>query len=265
MRFIYSKAFILFFVFLIITVIITFLQIRGYGGPINSFFINAPRPISYVAKGITRPVKGFFTTIYNLKKISGDNTNLSVQIYQLQQQLVDYDQAKRENIILRQELGFVSSTKQAFVPCTVITKDPLGLTDTLVINCGENQSISQGQAVISQGYLIGKIVYTAKNSSTVLLITSSEFSTDARLSKGGAAGVVKGSFGSGISIDQLSQNDDVAKNDMVVTAGINSKVPKNILIGQIGSIASSQNDLFKRATVLSPINFSNLEFVFVAK
>ncbi len=263
MRFIYSKVFILFTVFLVIILIITFLQVKGFGSIVSNVFVNAPRPVTYVARGVTKPVKSFFSTIYNLKKINVENASLTNQVYKLEQQLADYNQVIRENNILKKELGFVANSKIKYVPCNVLTIDPLGLTSTIVINCGENQGVNTGLGVISQGYLIGKVVYTSKNSSTVMLITSSEFSTDARISKSGESGVVKGSFGSGITVDQLSQNDSLENGDMIVTGGINNKIPKDILIGQVSNIASSPNDLFKKATILSPINFSNLEFVFV--
>ncbi len=265
MRFIYTKAFAIFSVCVVILAIITFLQVKGYGGPIQAVFVNAPRPVAAVVSSVVRPVKNFFSTAYNLKKITKENTSQADQIYQLQQQLANFDQAMRENQALKQELGFVSQVKSQYIPCTALSQNPLGITDTLIINCGQNSGVTEGQAVVTRGYLIGKIIYSGKNSSTVLLITSSQFTSDARISKTGDKGAVEGSFGSGIILDQLSQNAQVNKGDLVVTAGINQQIPKNLLIGQVGSVLSSANDLFKKAALVSPIDFSNLQFVFVAK
>jgi len=265
MRFIYNKIFIIFFSCLVCAILLGFLEVKGYSQPVKTVFLNAPRPVAAVAKTIAKPVKNFFLTLYRLKKINQDNTALAAQVHDLQQQLVDYNQATRENQILKQELGFVSTSKHKLVPCTVLEQNPLGLTDTLVANCGQNEGISQGQGVVSQGYLVGKIVYAGKNSSTILLITSSQFSADARLSKSGSSGVVEGSFGSGIILNQLSQNDQASKGDLVVTAGINPQIPQNILIGQVGNVLSGKNDVFKKASVISPVDFSNLEFVFAVQ
>ena len=265
MRFIYTKAFAIFSVCLVVVAVITFLQVKGYGGPIQAVFINAPRPVAAAVSSVVRPTKNFFSAIYNLKKIGTENAQLAAQVYQLQQQLVGYDQASRENHDLKQELGFVSSAPSHLVPCTALAQNPLGLTDTLIINCGQNAGIAEGQGVVSQGYLIGKIQYAGKTSSTVLLVTSSQFSSDARVSKTGDPGVVEGSFGSGIILDQLSQNAVVNKGDLVVTAGINSQIPKNILIGQVGNVLSTPNDLFKKAALVSPIDFFSLQFVFVVQ
>lgn len=47
-----------------------------------------------------------------------------------------------------------------------------------------------------------------------------------------------------------------------MTAGINAQI-QNILIGQVSDIISSVNDLSKRAAIISPVDFSNLGFVFL--
>jgi rod shape-determining protein MreC len=265
MRFIYTKAFIIFSICVGVVVAVTFLEVKGYGAPIQAVFLNAPRPITYAVESVVKPVRFFFSTIYSLKNIAQQNSQLTNQVYTLQQQLVGYDQSLRENSALKKELGFITVAKGKFVPCSVLEQNPLDLTGTLIINCGQDVGITKGQGVLSQGYLIGKVIFAGKNSSTILLITSSQFSTDASISKTGASGLAAGSFGSGIILDQLSQTDVVEKGDLVVTAGINDKIPKNILIGEVGSVLSKQNDSFKKMTVLSPIDFSNLQYVFVAQ
>lgn len=265
MRFIYTKAFAYFFALLVLVAGLTFLEVKGFSGPIKNMFLNAPRPIIFLANSIIKPIKSVVSTAYGLRDIVRENRELVSKVYVLQSQLVGYDQSRKENEALKKELGFVSGVKDMYTPCSVLVYNPLGLSDTLIVNCGTDSGIVEGQAVVSQGYLVGKIVYASKNSSTVLLITNSKFSSDARMSKSGASGVVKGSFGSGIILDQISQNENIEKDQLIVTAGINDKVPKNILIGQAGDTISGPNDLFKKITVLSPVDFSQLKFVFVAK
>lgn len=265
MRFIYTRAFAIFSILVIVVFAVTFLELRGLGGFIRGVFLNAPRPIVAGTQKIMSPISSFFSTIYGIRGLAQENIVMHEKIHTLEQQLADFDQSQRENEALKRELGFIAVAKQTFIPCSVIAENPLGLTDTLVLNCGSDSGVEDGLGVVSQNYMIGKVNYVAKNSSTVLLITNSKFSADARISKSSDSGVAKGSYGSGIILDQLSQNAQTNKGDLVVTAGINDKVPKNILIGEIGDTLSNQNDLFKRTTLLSPVDFSNIQFVFVVK
>jgi rod shape-determining protein MreC len=265
MRFIYTKTFAIFSACVLALAFLTFLQIKGWLDPIRTAFLNAPRPVVALANDVASPVRIFFSTIYQLNKISQENAQLRSRVMQLQQSLVNSNQQSLENQALRAELGFVKNTTQPLAACTVLSENPFGQTDALVLNCGVKDGVDIGQAVISQGYLVGKIIYAGPDSSAALLITDSNFSTDARVSQTNATALVRGSFGSGLILDQVQQTSDLQKGWLVVTAGINAKIPKNILIGQVSDILSSGNDLFKRAALISPIDFANLQFVFVVK
>jgi len=265
MRFIYTKAFAIFAACVLGLVFLVFLQARGWLDPVRIAFLEAPRPVAALANGVTSPVKSFFSTIYQLNKINRDNGRLRARVLELQQDLADENQQSLENQALRAELGFVKNTSQPLAACTVLSENPFGQTNALVLNCGSRNGVNEGQAVISQGYLVGKIIYAGPASATALLITDSNFSTDARVSQTNATALVRGSFNSGLILDQVQQTSDLQKGWLVVTAGINAKIPKNILIGQVSDILSSGNDLFKRAALISPIDFDNLQFVFVVK
>ncbi len=265
MRFIYTKAFAIFAAFLIAAVFLVFSQTKGWLEPVKVAVLNSPRPVAYLFKSITTPIKGFFTTIYQLKKISQENGRLIAQIGSLEQDLVLFNQQSRENEALRKELAFTKNSKLQLISCSVLSHNLFGSSDALVLNCGTTDGIAEGQAIISQGYLVGKITYAGKNSSTVLLIIGSQFSTDARVSQTSGNGIVRGSFGSGFILDQIPQTSELRPGWLVVTAGINEKIPKNILIGEVSDLLSGDNDLFKKAALISPVDFKNLDFVFAVK
>lgn len=263
MRFIYSKAFGIFAACLILITVLVFLQTKGFIEPLKRAILAAPRPVAQTVRNVTLPVKNFFLTIYQLTKIARENAFLKQKVLILEQNLVDYEKEKKDNEILRKELGFVQSTKLKLIPCTVLSANPFGVSDSIALSCGQKQGVKEGLAVISQGFMVGKIVYAGENVSTALLVTSSRFSTDARVSQSGAGAIARGSFGSGLILDQLSQNEKVEKGWLVVSGGIDENIPKNVLIGEIDQEISNPNDLFKKTTLLSPIDFNNLGFVFV--
>lgn len=265
MRFIYTKAFAIFSACLAVLFIFVFLQLKGWLDPVRLAVLRAPHPVEVLANTIVLPVKIFFSTIYQLKKITDENGQLRGRVMQLQQSLALVNQQALENEALRKELGFAKNSTQPLAACTVLSENPFGLSDALVLNCGSRDGVGEGQAVISQGYLVGKIIYSGPDSSTALLATASNFVSDARISQTNVTAIVKGSFGSGLVVDQVPQNSDLQNGWLVVTAGINAKIPKNILIGQVSGLLSGPTDLFKKAALTSPIDFNNLEFVFVVK
>jgi rod shape-determining protein MreC len=265
MRFIYSKTFLAFGITLIIIVVALVMQVKGWLQPIEYALLQAPRPVSSVVRAIAEPIRTVFSTLGSLRSVVRENGIMRNQLVQLQQQQVQFDKLRSDNEILREELKFKAQSKQDLVPCTVLSIDPQELSDTMALSCGKEDGIEVGQAVISQGYMVAKMSYVGSYTSTALLISNAQSSVDAKLSKNNTEGVVKGSFGSGMVFDLVSQNADVQANDLVVTAGINSRIPKDILIGQIGSVLSGPNDLFKKMSVTSPVRQRAVEFVFVVK
>lgn len=245
-----------------------FFQSRGWLSPAEYVIAQAPRPLSRLVNGIVMPVKNFTHTIGSLNKLVGENARLEDDLMLAQQKAVENARLAAENDLLRQELEFKKKSTLNLHSCSVLSRDPEQLADALVIDCGENQQIKEGQAVLSKGYLVGKVFHVGKYSSTVFLITNAQSSVDSQIIVAGAervTGIVKGSFGSGIIMDFISQNAPLNKGDLITTAGISGSIPKNILIGEAGQQLSKPEDLFKKASIVSPIDFRNLDFVFVVQ
>lgn len=265
MRFIYTKTFAAFFTVLVLAAVITWIEVRGFTGLFERAFLQLPKPLIKFSQSVARPMKVFFSTVYNLKKISQENTELSNKLLELELGQASYDLLKLENEALKKELTFSRASRYKLRPCNVQSQYAADLADTLVIACGQNLGLKSGQAVLSGGFLAGKLVAIGKASSTVLLLTNDQSAIDAKFSSSGVEALVKGFFGSGIVMDLIPQSASVKQGDLIVTAGINNLIPKDIAIGEVGERLSRGNDLFNKVTVKSPINFHNLEFVFVVE
>lgn len=265
MRFIYSKAFLVFAITLLIVVIGLMMQAKGWLQPIEYALLQAPRPVAAVVRGVAEPIRTVFSTLGSLRSVVRENGTLQNQVIQLQQQQVQFDKLRNDNELLRNELKFKAQSDLVLESCNVLSIDPQELSDAMILNCGKEQGIQEGQAVIAQGYLIAKVVHVGSFTSTALLISNAQSSIDAKISKNNTEGVVKGSFGSGMVFDLVSQNAETNNGDLVVTAGINSRIPKDILIGEVGSVLSGTNDLFKKMSITSPVRQRSVSFVFVVK
>lgn len=265
MRFIYTKTFLAFGIALAVIVLGLVMQTRGWLQPIEYALLQAPRPISSTVKAIAEPIRTVFTTLGSLRSVVRENGELRAQVAQLQQQQIQFDKLKTDNDLLREELKFKAQSELQLESCSVLSIDPQEITDAMTLSCGEGQGIQVGQAVISQGYLIAKIVHVSSYTSTAILISNAQSSIDARLSKNNTEGVVKGSFGSGMVFDLVSQNAEITTGDLIVTAGINPRIPKGVLIGEVGTVLSGPNDLFKKLSLTSPVRQRSVEFVYVIK
>ncbi|HMQ01495.1 MAG TPA: rod shape-determining protein MreC [Candidatus Doudnabacteria bacterium] len=265
MRFIYTKTFLIFSAILVAILIALIMQSRGWFAPLEYALLQLPRPAITAVNAVIIPINTVITTITGLPALVAENNSLTTENSELKRQQVALEQLRIENELLKAELDFVSRFPYSLQPCTVLSLDPQNTTDAIILNCGESTGIKVGQGVVSEGYLIAKVVHVGNFNSTAILITNNQSSVDAKVAKNDSEGVVKGSFGSGLIFDLVSQSAEVEAGDLIVTAGINPQIPRNLLIGQADQTLSGDNDLFKRLTLLSPIKAHRLDYVFVVK
>ena len=262
MRFIYTKSFLIFFVALAVFAFVALADFLGYLGPVKRALMYTPRLISIAAVSSGEKVKVFFSSVFKIRKIILENYQLNEQLAQFKLQTVQLNLLKNENDNLRNELGFAKSSNFELIPCAVLSQNPVGLRDTVVVGCGIKNGIKEGQVVISKGFVAGRILYAADEYSTIQLAISPGFAMDVKVLPSGSAGVLRGSYGSGLFVDQISQDANIADGDFILTTGINPQVEKNLTVGQVGAKLSKDNDLFKRYSITTPLNFYDLDFMF---
>jgi rod shape-determining protein MreC len=232
---------------------------------IESGIADIPRPFVYVFDSIGNGSRSFFGIFSSVSRLKNQNAQLSAGNTDLQEQIVSLQADKLENQLLRQELNYRQTTQLNVISASVIGKDPTGLSQTVTINEGSHDGVQVGDAVLAQGVLVGKVSSITDYNAQVLLITDPQSSVDAEVSVTGDTGVLNGSYGSGLTITMISQTSAITSGDQVVTAGLTALVPKGILIGTVGDIQTSKNQLLQDASVVSPINLKDLLFVAVVK
>lgn len=249
----------------VLIVCIAVLQLKGLTGPFARLLLMLPRPISAPLEAGAGALRRTTTNLISIRKLYVENAELKNRVQTLEQRVVALEGVQSENQTLRNTLGFALRPPTVVVPCTVIGRDPEGLTQTLVLSCGVDQGVLVGQGVVSSGYLIGKVVLVSGKSATVRLLTAPSTIVDARIAGKDLSGVLKGSFGSGLLLDYISETAEVSRGDVVATAGINDLVPPDILVGSIADIVKEPGALFYKLTVASPVDFRDLRYVHVLK
>ncbi len=265
MRFIYTRTFIVFFILLAAAVVLSMLQSRSVLAPAEGAIAEVPRPITYLFRGTITAAKNFGSYFGTAHSLSTQNAQLESQVRSLQGQVATLSEEQLQNQVLKQELGYRQVTTLSLVPATVIATDPTGFTQTVVIDAGTSAGVKTGDSVLSQGVFVGSVASATPLTSKVTLITDPSSAIDVELADSGENGILEGSYGSGTVIDSVSPKATLTTGEQVVTANLNANVPANVLVGSVGDILSNKNDLLQRATVISAVNISDIQFVDVVK
>ena len=117
--------------------------------------------------------------------------------------------------------------------------------------------------VVTQQGLVGRISAVLPNAARVQLITDTGSSLNVTIEPSRAPGVLQGQITGNLGVDLIPKTEIVNPGDLVLTSGLGGNYPPDLIIGQVTTVRSRENDLFQRATVQSAVDFENLDIVLI--
>lgn len=146
---------------------------------------------------------------------------------------------KNENAKLRLDLAKLTAEKIYIssdnTPRTakVTLRAPMSWWSEIRIDRGEQDKITQGLPVFSNGYLVGRVSNVSLMSSWVELITSSSFMIPAVIEDTRELGVIAGDGSGAVYMRYIPAGRGIRKGMKVSTAMIGEQLPPGLPIGQI--------------------------------
>lgn len=207
--------------------------------------------------------------IYSIGKEEAQDelTKLKKRVSELEKQLVEFENVKKDNDALRSQFVESIDTSKSLVPAKILGF--LGDNQRpheLVINVGKKDGILKDMTVIYEKYLIGKIEIVSQNYSVVMTPFNPKFQVLAKLSETGANGIVVGRSDL-ILLDGVLITDTLKKDGIVTTKGEVSRegigVVPDIIIGKISSISKRETAPFQNAQVTPLVDYQKLTNIFV--
>lgn len=229
-----------------------------------SFLRSFTQPVIAAETTVARKGINLLTIIADLKNLAQDNARLTAENRQLEANLANLKEVEHENIILRQELGFVNDKNIEFIPSQLIGRTVGGASKELIINRGQSDGVNVGQVVMAQGYLIGLVSRVDQGQSQFTLLSNPRSLIPVLIQESRASGLLSGGIG-GLTLTDLLIDAQVKVGDTVVTSGLGGGLVGGVPIGKVSNVTERPGDITKKATVLSPIDVSKLEMVFVRK
>lgn len=237
------------------------LGVLGKLGPLGWAFDHTLGP---AAQGLTRLGVSAGEAIGNLsrvKDLAKDNSRLEQENASLRQRLAADAETRKDNELLRRQLGLEVAGTLRQVAAEVVLFAPDSYRQFVSINKGSAAGIAQGMAVTSEGVLIGTIAEVKAGSARIMLINDPEFKLAAKDQDTGATGILRGQLGHGLLLDEIGQTEIIKPGDSVTTAGLGGQIPAGLLIGKVQSVNTKSNVVFQSAQVETEYRVSGLRFV----
>jgi len=209
-------------------------------------------------------VEVFLSSSQDIREIRQQNTELEAENARMQAQIVELQQQLVEYKILSALLEFArANPEHKYIGASVIGRDPSPFLNYIIINRGSDDGLKRGMPIVTQNGLAGRIVQVTASGARVSLITDPVTRINVRIEPSRSAAVLTGSITGDITLEQIPQAADVNPGNLILTSGLGGNYPANIIIGQITSIKSRENDIFQSASVQSVTDFDDLNIVLV--
>ena len=262
---------LLLFAFLALSIVVITLDFRqNPDGPLErgkdlATTIVAPLQRGFTA--VTRPVGNFFSSLGDLGRLRTENTRLQSEVEDLEGRLTEVQSIAEENERLRSTLGLDESwVTMDRVAAQVIGYDPANYKWAVFIDRGREDGVRKDMAVVNDDGLVGKVIRTQENFSTVLLLIDPQAGARARIEENGPTGAVRGNGGDQfLTLNYIDANDgEVSVGQDVLTSGYDLGIfPPSVPIGEIASVKNEGGAIHQDLEVTPWVDFKSLDFVIV--
>lgn len=213
--------------------------------------------------GISVRLSDSTRVLFAVSDLAKENSELRVKSSELEAQLAKLKSVGSENETLRADLNFKKTRSDLkLAPAEVISFSPSGQFQAFTINQGSKDGIKEGQAVVSNGFLVGKVHQVSSSTAEVYLVTNRNLLTPVVLTGSQTVGLLSGGI-RGLVVENIPLDTKVSVGEAVVTSSLEGVYPAGIAIGQVEEIISSKEDIFLTLRISTPVNFGNLTVVFV--
>lgn len=250
---------------------------RGWQGPavINAAAARVLSPVTHALRGVRAQVGFVSTSARRLEALEAEIARLRADNARHQVDQTKLGQLERENSRLKQLLGFKNDRLDldllgASARADVVGAEPGGLVHAVWIDQGRADGVADGDPVVTDRGLVGRVVRTYGEASQVQLISDARSAVGARVERTGAPGMLFGSAAGELMLRYVPQNGpglppNVVVGDIVHTSGLDrdSGFPRLVPIGQVTEVRQSDERPHQEAVVRPSVDLSNLETVLV--
>ena len=232
-------------------------NIKQYISALNApikFIINTPSTI-------TQNLKIYLSAQEDLhKKIKSQRNEINLLRLNAQK----LQSLENENTNLRKILQIKEIVKKEIIIAEIVLPNQINGIPQVIINKGAKDNIKPGSAVMNSQGLIGQVTQVNNNSSKITPTTSNQFAVSAISNKGSINGIISGTGGPFLEIQQLPAYESLAIGDYFLTSGLGGIYPRGIKIGKVTKIIPTNNSQFNRITITpfsSPLSFSEVMLI----
>jgi rod shape-determining protein MreC len=166
-----------------------------------------------------------------------------------------------ENKRLREILSLKEKERRYVTSARVIGRSSDQWSNTLILDKGTSSGIAKDMIAVTEKGLAGKISGVTDSYSYLLLVGDINFSVAVRLQENRAEGVVSGTGFRKCQLKYIPYEEEVKKDDIVITSGLDMLFPSGIPVGFVSRVNKKDIGFFQDIEMLPFVDTSKIEIV----
>jgi len=215
-------------------------------------------------RAIEDTVTDFWKRYFDLVDVRAENTALKARVAELEARLLAHGEDLAELRRLRVLLRLPVDVNWRPLGARVLAgrMGPNAVLDSIVISRGYANGGRPGTPLVTHQGLVGRVLRASAHTATVLLISDpgsriAVFSQNSR-----AMGILTGrGTGSTLEVNFVERGSNVAKDEVLITSGLDGKFPKGIPVARVSSVAPSDYTQFLAVEAVPVVDMHHLEEV----
>lgn len=223
-------------------------------------------PFQKAGAFLSSTVGVWFDPLVNARENAEENERLKEQIADLNRQMIDYESLKDQNEQLK-EAAQIKELNEDFelMPAQVVSRDSADRAGSFIIDRGSLHGIEKNDPVITSAGLVGIVTDVGPVSARVKTILSPEIDVSAIELNTEQLGVVSGDYtlsqNGKTKLSILSEEVQMTKGGMIITAGSSGLYPKGIAVGEIESIETEAHGITRYAVIRPYVDIESVSTV----
>ena len=247
-----QRSVLLLMVLVVAAIVLAVIRNTDAGSAVQGAALTAIAPVRSALTAASSGIAAALTDVQQLNDLRTENEALRAEVAELRSAAADVQATRRENKALRDALNYQSrNTDLTLLTAGVVGRDSVDVLDTLIIDRGASDGVRVGMAVLANGSLAGRVLSVTTTSADVLLLHSSQSVVNAvaQSEDGVADGIVEGNDDGRLVLTRIEPDAPLAIGDLVVTSGLGGGFPRGLPIGEVISVFTSPENVFREAAV----------------
>lgn len=238
-------------------------------GKQEGLFHQALEPVQVYVSGLTDEVTDFFVRVFRPNTIQQENEELKKELLYYQRKAALYEETERENARLSELLDYTGQYPNlTFMAAAVTAKSQNPYVDTITLNAGTRNGVTEKMAVVCAQGIIGRVSEVGAGWCKVRTMQNEDMRISVMVERTRDEGLLGGLMEengtlTGLKLYYLPKDAELEVGDRIITSGLGGIFPKGLYVGEVLSLGAEEDPY--DAIVGLDVDFAHLETVLVVK